>query len=246
VHRLSAATADPDRTDDGEDQRRCGRPNGASLFMSSGWFVSRQQSSRRVELSLVEIGLEQVEDHPDQAPLEDPQRLGLDLPAACSRARYAWAAGWTHSWVTAMRCSAAFSWRLPTRDRRWRCQAPDKHANGAAPACMAKAASDRNRPTPATSATILAAVNTPHPGRLSSRGHTRATRRPSSAWSSFARKVSSRQRVTSSPTMATWTESGTSAKRLPFEAGGEPEAEGEIEIRQLFELKQFGESPAVE
>ena len=36
------------------------------------------------------------------------------------------------------------------------------------------------------------------------------------------------------------------AKRLPFEAGGEPEAEGEIEIRQLFELEEFGESPAVE
>ena len=36
------------------------------------------------------------------------------------------------------------------------------------------------------------------------------------------------------------------AKRLPFEAGGEPEAEGEIEIRQLFELDEFGESPAVE
>jgi hypothetical protein len=30
------------------------------------------------------------------------------------------------------------------------------------------------------------------------------------------------------------------AKRLPFEAGGEPEAEGEIEIRQLFELEEFG------
>jgi hypothetical protein len=30
------------------------------------------------------------------------------------------------------------------------------------------------------------------------------------------------------------------AKRLPFEAGGEPEAEGEIEIRQLFELEDFG------
>ena len=29
---------------------------------------------------------------------------------------------------------------------------------------MAKAASERNRPTPATSATILAAVSTPHPG----------------------------------------------------------------------------------
>jgi hypothetical protein len=36
------------------------------------------------------------------------------------------------------------------------------------------------------------------------------------------------------------------AKRLPFEAGGEPEAEGEIEIRRLFELDEFGESPAVE
>jgi hypothetical protein len=36
------------------------------------------------------------------------------------------------------------------------------------------------------------------------------------------------------------------AKRLPFEAGGEPEAEGEIELRQLFELEEFGERPAVE
>jgi hypothetical protein len=36
------------------------------------------------------------------------------------------------------------------------------------------------------------------------------------------------------------------AKRLPFEAGGEPEAEGELEIRKLFELDEFGESPAVE
>jgi hypothetical protein len=32
----------------------------------------------------------------------------------------------------------------------------------------------------------------------------------------------------------------------PVEAGGEPEGEGEIEIRQLFELEEFGESPAVE
>ena len=36
------------------------------------------------------------------------------------------------------------------------------------------------------------------------------------------------------------------AKRLPFEAGGEPEAEGEMEIRQLFELDSIGESPATE
>lgn len=36
------------------------------------------------------------------------------------------------------------------------------------------------------------------------------------------------------------------AKRLPFEAGGEPDAEGEIEIRQLFEVDDFGDSPPVE
>ena len=36
------------------------------------------------------------------------------------------------------------------------------------------------------------------------------------------------------------------AKRFPFEAGGEPEAEGEIELRRLFELEEFGERPAVE
>jgi hypothetical protein len=30
------------------------------------------------------------------------------------------------------------------------------------------------------------------------------------------------------------------AKQLPFEAGGEPEAEGEIEIRQVFELDELG------
>lgn len=36
------------------------------------------------------------------------------------------------------------------------------------------------------------------------------------------------------------------AKRLPFEAGGEPDAKGEIEIRQLFEVDDFGESPPVE
>jgi hypothetical protein len=59
---------------------------------------------------------------------------------------------------------------VPTRDRRWRCLAPEEHSSGAAPACMAKAASERNRPTPATWARILAAVSTPHPGRLSRRG----------------------------------------------------------------------------
>ena len=31
-----------------------------------------------------------------------------------------------------------------------------------------------------------------------------------------------------------------------FEAGGEPEAEGEMEIRRLFELEEFGEGPPVE
>lgn len=36
------------------------------------------------------------------------------------------------------------------------------------------------------------------------------------------------------------------AKRLPFEAGGEPDVEGEMEIRQVFEMEEFGESPALE
>lgn len=42
------------------------------------------------------------------------------------------------------------------------------------------------------------------------------------------------------------------AKRVPFEIGGahgydrEDGAEGEIEVRQIFELDEFGESPAVE
>jgi hypothetical protein len=33
------------------------------------------------------------------------------------------------------------------------------------------------------------------------------------------------------------------AKRFPFEAGGEPEAEGVVELRQLFELDEFDGSP---
>jgi hypothetical protein len=36
------------------------------------------------------------------------------------------------------------------------------------------------------------------------------------------------------------------ARRLPFEAGGEPDAEGEIEIRQLFDFEEFSGSPAME
>jgi len=36
------------------------------------------------------------------------------------------------------------------------------------------------------------------------------------------------------------------AKRLPFEAGGEPEAEGEIEIRQLFEMEEFDQTPEID
>ena len=36
------------------------------------------------------------------------------------------------------------------------------------------------------------------------------------------------------------------AKRVPFEAGGEYGQEGEIEVRQVFELEEFGDSPAIE
>jgi hypothetical protein len=36
------------------------------------------------------------------------------------------------------------------------------------------------------------------------------------------------------------------AKRVPFESGDEYAPEGEIEIRRLFELDEFGESPAID
>jgi len=36
------------------------------------------------------------------------------------------------------------------------------------------------------------------------------------------------------------------AERFPFEAGGEPDFEGEMEVRQVFEMEEFGESPAIE
>ena len=36
------------------------------------------------------------------------------------------------------------------------------------------------------------------------------------------------------------------AERFPFEAGGEPDFEGEMEIRQVFEMEELGESPAIE
>ena len=36
------------------------------------------------------------------------------------------------------------------------------------------------------------------------------------------------------------------ANRVPFEAGGEYGPDAEVEVRQLYELDDFGESPAVE
>jgi hypothetical protein len=36
------------------------------------------------------------------------------------------------------------------------------------------------------------------------------------------------------------------AKRVPVESAGEYGQEGEIEIRQIFELEEFGESPAID
>jgi hypothetical protein len=40
--------------------------------MSSGWILGRRGSGRLAESGLVEVGEQQVEDHPDEAPLEDP------------------------------------------------------------------------------------------------------------------------------------------------------------------------------
>lgn len=62
--------------------------------------------------------------------------------------------------MTAMRCGAALSWRLPARVIRTR-QAvlPDQTGIGQTPACIANLASWANRAAPAVSPTILAAVN---------------------------------------------------------------------------------------
>ena len=65
---------------------------------------------------------------------------------------------------------AALSWRLPARFNLIRPRVlPDNTGIGAVPACMANLASFANRPMPAVSATILAALSGPQPGSSSRR-----------------------------------------------------------------------------
>jgi hypothetical protein len=112
--------------------------------------------------------------------------------------------------VTAIRCSAAVSWRLPTRNRRWRCQAPTS-----TPAAPPRRAWPRPPPS-----------GTGPPRRPRRRAWPRSAPPPRQAhqprahpghpvaqlaWSWLARWVSARQRATSSRTMPTCTEAGSSA-----------------------------------
>ena len=76
--------------------------------------------------------------------------------------------------MTAMRCSAALSWRLPPRARRWRFVRPEEAGIGATPACIAKHASWRNRVGLPVSATIFAAVSDPAARQLQQGGCLRA------------------------------------------------------------------------
>ena len=74
-------------------------------------------------------------------------------------------------WVTAMRCNAAFSCRLPDRVIRTRpAVSPDHTGIGRDTGVAGELASAVNRVIPADSPTIFAAVNAPHPGIASSVG----------------------------------------------------------------------------
>jgi hypothetical protein len=55
-------------------------------------------------------------------------------------------------------CRSALSCRLPPRLRRKRVRLPVQTGIGAVPVCIANAAAERNRETPAVSAMICAAV----------------------------------------------------------------------------------------
>ena len=61
--------------------------------------------------------------------------------------------------MTARRCSAQLSWRLPPRSRRWRWVRPEEAGIGAEPAVRASLASVAKRLTPAISPSSLAAVS---------------------------------------------------------------------------------------
>ena len=87
---------------------------------ASGWFVSRQRSGAPGE-----VGVEQVEDHPGPAPLEHPQRLALGR-ARRLQPRQVGLGGWLDPQLgdgDAMQRRIQLA--VPTRDRQWRCQAPE-------------------------------------------------------------------------------------------------------------------------
>jgi len=85
-------------------------------------------------------------------------------PSPCLRARYSRAGGFQRPWLTAMRCRAALSCRLPWRFKRWRWRAPEEASRGATPACMANLAALGKRAASPTSPSSLAAVSGPQPG----------------------------------------------------------------------------------
>jgi hypothetical protein len=113
---------------------------------------------------------EAVVDDIGEVAAEDAEGLGLGIPRLIRRSMSALAGGWRRSRVTAMRCSAVLSSRLPPRLSRNRCLLPVHTGMGAVPACMANAAEDRKRVMPAVSAMILAAVSPAQPGMFSSSG----------------------------------------------------------------------------
>ncbi len=100
-----------------------------------------------------------------------------------------------------MVCKARLSCRSPPRFSRWRTTWPEEASTGAAPASIAKAASERSRPGWDQLISTWAAVTGPIPGWASSTGAIAVTSLRSSASSSLAsaRAVSARWAVRPAP-----------------------------------------------
>ncbi len=69
-------------------------------------------------------------------------------------------------WVTAMRCSAQLSWRLPPRCRRWRVRLPEEAGIGATPARRASLASDGKARHPGGLGDQLGGCESPAAGQI--------------------------------------------------------------------------------
>ena len=157
--------------------------------------------------------LQETEDAASDVSLEAAQRFAAALAFGSLARDVGGCRGVQPGFVTARRCSAQLSWRLPPRSRRWRSVRPEDAGIGAAPQVRANLASVENRSIPAISPISFAAVSTPQPCSASSCGARRATSVASSRCSASIERVSSRMRRSSSRATLTRAVCSARAKR---------------------------------